>query len=342
MKCMKSKLLICIAFLSLFFLSSCLDRYWEHFQSEHGKIKTSSIYTGVISHPEDTDTELFILPDIWVKKSIIDSIRSARKRIWLEIYTLTDKDITNALIDAYADWKDVKVILEPNVFSMPFINKNVYEMLKNAGVPVVYADGYRYTFTHAKFFLIDETYYISTGNFTHSFFTKNRDFIVSGKNKEYIAFLWALFLKDFKHLGIEDMLPLPENLILSPTNSREKIKEFLESAKESIIIYTQTLEDSEILGILRGKQEQWLDIRVCTASNESNMKKYEKSSLPWKFTNKFYLHGKVIMIDGKSIFIGSQNLTANSLDNNRELGIVFDKNSHIFSTVKLLYRYDCE
>jgi phosphatidylserine/phosphatidylglycerophosphate/cardiolipin synthase-like enzyme len=37
-----------------------------------------------------------------------------------------------------------------------------------------------------------------------------------------------------------------------------------------------------------------------------------------------YGHAKAILVDGISLFIGSQNLTKTSLDENRELGIVTD------------------
>ena len=35
-----------------------------------------------------------------------------------------------------------------------------------------------------------------------------------------------------------------------------------------------------------------------------------------------YVHAKAIIVDGQSAFVGSQNLTANSLDGNREAGVV--------------------
>jgi phosphatidylserine/phosphatidylglycerophosphate/cardiolipin synthase-like enzyme len=35
-----------------------------------------------------------------------------------------------------------------------------------------------------------------------------------------------------------------------------------------------------------------------------------------------YIHAKVILIDGREAFVGSENLSAESLDRNREVGIL--------------------
>jgi hypothetical protein len=59
----------------------------------------------------------------------------------------------------------------------------IAKKLSNAGIKVVYADNHRYSFTHAKFWIIDDTYSISTGNWTASFFTKNREYIYTDTDR---------------------------------------------------------------------------------------------------------------------------------------------------------------
>ncbi len=251
----------------------------------------------------------------------------AHNRIWIEIYTWTDKVVLDAVIRAFARGVDVRVILEPNVFGTPTINKSIYEALKQKGIPVSYADGERYVFTHAKFIIIDDRFYISTGNLTQSFFTKNRDFILSDTSREVLSFLIDIFERDFSHLGTEDIFPIPSNLVFSPVNSREKIGSFLGEAKSRVIIYTQTLQDEEILSILTNLIKQKREVQICTAKNESNTQSEKYGHFSWKKIAKPYLHAKVIFIDENSLFIGSQNLTQNSLDNNREIGIIIRSNT---------------
>gem|GEM_PF-2045825 len=66
-------------------------------------------------------------------------------------------------------------------------------------ISVKYTDNNRYVFTHAKFWLIDEDYYISTGNWTRSFFTKNREYIYRGSDESTRKFLEKIFQVDFAH-----------------------------------------------------------------------------------------------------------------------------------------------
>jgi phosphatidylserine/phosphatidylglycerophosphate/cardiolipin synthase-like enzyme len=67
------------------------------------------------------------------------------------------------------------------------------------------------------------------------------------------------------------------------------------------------------------------------AENEENRGKLPQNvSFPLAFVKKPYLHGKFILQDGESIFLGSQNFTKNSLENNREIGIFIRKNEGIY------------
>ena len=44
----------------------------------------------------------------------------------------------------------------------------------------------------------------------------------------------------------------------------------------------------------------------------------------FQFTKALKMHAKAIVADGARAFVGSENLTANSLNNNREVGILLD------------------
>jgi phosphatidylserine/phosphatidylglycerophosphate/cardiolipin synthase-like enzyme len=203
----------------------------------------------------------------------------------------TDKEILAAMLRAHDRNVDVRVILEGNVYGLPYANTNFMKSLKAAGIPVAYADTYRYTFTHAKFWLIDDRFFISTGNLTKSFFEGNRDFIFSSSEERTRIFLGTIFDADFAHAGIYKAA-IPSYIVLSPVDARAKIERLLTSAKRDIIIYTQTLTDESIQDILERQQEAGVRVRVCTANNESNRESGSGSSLPWTFVKKPYLHGE--------------------------------------------------
>jgi phosphatidylserine/phosphatidylglycerophosphate/cardiolipin synthase-like enzyme len=178
-------------------LSSCGGEYQGHYVRQH---RISTPLSGESIIPLENTGDILILPDLRTKDTLIESINATKKRIWIEIYTWTDKDILASVIDAHRRGVDVRVILEPNVYGTPRINSPTYKTLKSAGIDVAYADGYRYVFTHAKFFLLDDIFYISTGNLTYSSFTKNRDIIYRSTNSEILEFLSSIFLADQGHL----------------------------------------------------------------------------------------------------------------------------------------------
>lgn len=197
----------------------------------------------------------------------------------------------------------MKVVLERNVYGTPFINRKIYESLMNADIPVVYADNMRYVFTHAKFFLIDDTYFISTGNWTKSFFTKNRDTIITGKDLVLTAFLERIFYADFSHKSFLDLKKIPNDVVVSPLNSRDFFDNLLLSTNTSMYFYTQTFTDTQLLEKLDIQVKNGKDIKVCVADNKGNRETLTGKSFPVTFVKKPYIHTKIIFQDGDNIFL---------------------------------------
>ncbi len=331
------KIQVIMLLISLLLLTACEWEYRDHFIAEHSKPIAISSAWGYIVRSDDA---LWILPDKNIKNKIIESIESAKSRVWIEIYMWTDKDILAAMIQAHDRGVDVRVILEGNVYGLPYANATLMKTLKDAKIPVIYADTYRYTFTHAKFWLVDDRFFISTGNLTRSFFEGNRDFIFSSSDTRTRDFLAQLFSADYAHGGI-DKAAIPSYIVLSPVDARSKIERLLTSAKKDIIVYTQTLTDESMQDILEQQQEAWVRVRVCTANNESNTESASGTPLTWTFLKKPYLHAKIIVVDGDRVFLGSQNLTKNSLENNREVGIIFSPSSEMDAIIANSFGKDC-
>jgi cardiolipin synthase len=323
----------------LFSLTACLREYDEHYKSEH-RSQEIQVTEEHGDNAPFSSWEILILPDEWVQDRLIADIDSAKTRVWIEIYTWTDKDILDAVLRAHVRGIDVRVVLEPNVFWTPLINKPVFTTLLSKDIPVVYADTMRYKFTHAKFFIIDDAYYISTWNLTRSFFAKNRDIIFRDIDRYHLEYLMLIFQRDFDSLGTQDILETPPALVLSPINSRTKLKNLFLEAKKSIVVYVQNFQDPELLDILDQKKKN-IDTQICTADNESNRQTKDQRKFSWKLITKPYLHAKIIFLDETKIFIWSQNLTSNSLDNNREVGIIIQWNTWLFKKLMRLYELDC-
>lgn len=133
------------------------------------------------------------------------------------------------------------------MFGTPRINLPIVKKLTAAGIPVVYADNHRYAFTHAKFWIIDNTYSISTGNWTASFYTKNREYIYTAKDSVTLRFLEEIFTADSTHMGYRDISLIPSHIVMSPLNARSQIQDLILSTQKSIVLYVQTLDDEYIL-----------------------------------------------------------------------------------------------
>ena len=310
-----------VLFFCIFIFFACSSPYHEHFFRENPELS---------SHKPTLSWEIFFssgklisLPNLHTQWELIDILNTAEKRIWIEIYTWTDAaNLTDSIVAAKKRWVDVRVALEGNVFWTPKINASVFQKLKSAQVPVIYTDNHRYTFTHAKFWIIDNSYFISTGNWTASFFKKNREYIYHDSDRLTLWFLEMIFLSDFDHLWFKYLSKIPNHIVLSPLDSRDKLTTFILNSKKHLVLYVQTLDDAEILSHLEKLHTQWVQIQICTADNESNLeRKNEFSYLSWKLIKKPYLHAKVIIVDDQSMFIWSHNITTNAIENNREMGI---------------------
>lgn len=133
-----------------------------------------------------------------------------------------------------------------------------------------YADNNRYSFTHAKFWIIDDIYSISTGNWTASFFTKNREYIYTGSDISTLHFLQEIFLADFSHMGYKNIENIPSHMVVSPLDARMKIEKLILSTQKDITFYVQTLDDGHILSLIGQLYAEKKNIQICTADNEAN------------------------------------------------------------------------
>lgn len=316
-------------FILLLIITGCTSSYHEHFFRENPEFASErSVVSGEIFV---SDGRVESLPNTTFQKELIEIIDTAKNRIWIEIYTWTDAaKITESILNAKKRWLDVQVVLEWNVFGTPRINSPIAKKLKDAGIPVTYADNQRYSFTHAKFWVIDDIYFISTGNWTASFFAKNREYVYIARDSLTLRFLEDIFRADMTHMGYKGISRIPAHMVVSPLDSRAKIENLILSTQKTLTFYIQTLSDDHIIALISELQNQWKDIQICTADNESNRARMtEFPSWHWKLVKKPYIHAKVIIVDDNRIFIGSHNLTTNAIENNREMWIIIDNRSDI-------------
>jgi cardiolipin synthase len=272
--------------------------------------------------PTAATTGIFIEPGDG-RGPLLDEIAAARESIDLEVYIISDDIILQALEEAQARGVAVRVILEEHPFGGGGGQPAIFQRLEEAGIAVRWGNP-AFRFSHIKMLVIDdEVAIILNQNITTSAFTSNREFGVITTEAEAVRTAAAIFEADWAR-GPE---PDPEPLVVSPSNARQKLLELVEGAETSLDVYAEVLRDPELLDALIAAEARGVQVRVIISpSNEFQAERaaLAAAGVEIRLLNALYVHAKMILADGERAYLGSQNLSATSLDLNRELGIIVD------------------
>ncbi|HBN08357.1 MAG TPA: hypothetical protein DD435_06840 [Cyanobacteria bacterium UBA8530] len=283
---------------------------------------------------KETELSLIVLPAAGIKP-ILSAIKGAKKSIKLEMYMFTNTSLTSQIIQALSDQAkaglEVKVLLDPNPYNPSGNGNSNAEATKAliAGGVTVKTSNPKYVFTHEKAMVVDgNTAYVMTFNFTSSAFTKNREYALVDNHPEDVAEIGRIFEADWNQQAISPQAP---NLVVSPDNSRRKILALIDSAQKDILLQCEFLTDPSVATHLGARARAGVDVKVMLSSGSSNEKEAkllrEKGVTQLVFTKKLVMHAKAIVVDKTEAFVGSENFTANSLDNNREMGLLIQDKS---------------
>lgn len=267
---------------------------------------------------------------------ILDAINNAQQSIWLETYLLTDTNVIQALENAAQRGLDVRVMLEPHPYGggSP---QSTLDALNAAGAQAKDASS-AFTLTHEKGMIIDgTTTYIMTCNFTYS--------ALNGKNREYglidtatadVQGVTNIFNADWNRTA--DQVTDPE-LVVSPDNSRTMLTNYINSATSSLIIETEEMVDSNIEQALVSAAQRGVAVQVILPTpsssssdpNAQGIATISAAGVKVEEDPQLYIHAKMMVADGTTAFIGSENFSSYSLNTNRELGLLFSDQTIISS-----------
>lgn len=320
---------VLIFFLSFGFLFG--DRYWDF----HDKIEEQAVFqnTAIAENKNfsvdemefnDQKMTLWETPSTEFLKKLVTEIDNASEKVLVEVYIFTERDLRDALIRAHERGVEVKIILENNPYRAPYLNDDHYELFLENGLDVKWSDPLNYSLNHAKLLIIDEKAYISTGNFSYSTFTKNRDLFIEIWEVEIVAKLDELFYLDFEH---ELWGVFHPQLIISPYSSRQKIETLIGWAEKSIDFYFPYMWDDGLEELFSSKVDEGITLRGIVSQNfwdddSELLKVLEAGGWNISIMKKPSLHAKAILVDGKYLYVGSINFSTYSLDENREIGIL--------------------
>ncbi len=274
--------------------------------------------------------KVHVMPEAGVKV-ISDAIDGAQKSIKLKMYLFTEPKVTEALRRAAARQVDTRVLMELQPYGGSAGNVDIFNALKGSGVQWKWTDFNSFKYTHEKSMVIDDQLaYILTYNFTSSAFTANREYGVVDSNPADVAEVIRVFEADWNRTQ-----PDLNNasLVWSPVNARQKILALIDAARASLDAEQEEFLDEEVGSHLLSAIQRGVKLRVVSSPidpldkdlNEAQRDQLRRAGAQVRYLNDPFVHAKLYLVDGKKAFVGSENNSTNSLNNNRELGIIFDE-----------------
>ena len=275
---------------------------------------------------------LFVEPQAG-EAPVLEAINNAQTSIRLKVYLLTHPNVINALKAAVRRGVSVRMILELNPYGSA-LDPNIVTDLKDGGVELK-GDSMVFNYTHEKSMVIDdEVAFIMTGNMTASSFSANREYGVITRHPQDVAEVTAVFEADWAREGID----LDESrLVWAPDNARERIAAFIDEAQTTLDVEQQNMQDPGITRHIAAALQRGVRVRIISSprypieedTDEPGRDRLRQAGAQVRYFDDPYIHAKVFIMDGRRGFVGSQNLTTNSLDFNRELGILFDESGPV-------------
>lgn len=256
---------------------------------------------------------------------ILEEIAGARRTITLQVYLLSDEETIAGLTAAARRGVAVRVLLEEDPFGGAGGEEAVFQRLREGGIAVRWGNP-AFRFSHVKAMVVDgEAALIMNQNLTRSAFEQNRELNLLTTRRAEVAQAAAIFEADWGR-GAE---PPVGPLVVSPGTSRATLLGLIGGAERSLDLYAEVVRDREVIEALVAAAERGVLVRLVVTAGGEGDQAAERAELAAagvavRLAVGPYIHAKLILVDGRRAFVGSQNLTATSLDQNRELGIVLD------------------
>ncbi|MFZ0959680.1 MAG: phospholipase D-like domain-containing protein [Terriglobia bacterium] len=266
---------------------------------------------------------------------VLQALNAATKSIDLTIYELSDPQIMSALEAAQAREVAVRVLYNWYSFTPQMQQADItpaIQQLTKAGIQCQPAP-HTFEVTHEKAFAIDgSTAIVMSFNLMPAYFLKTRDFGIVTTVPAEVAEIEAVFQADWSGNAIT---PKVASLVWSPVNSSAKLTSLIASAKATLDIYCEEVDDPGTLGAMVAAAKRGVKVRFIAAvlagegkvnGNARGVTTLQAGGVNAVCKSFLYIHAKMTLADygtsNAQAFIGSENFSCVSLTKNRECGII--------------------
>ena len=272
----------------------------------------------------NAEASIFVEPDDG-PEPLLAELNGANKSIDLIMYLLTDRPLITALESAERRGVQVRTLLEQHPFGEGPGNQDAYDRLQRAGIAVRWTSP-RFKLTHEKAAVVDgREALILTLNLTASAFSRNREYGAIDRTPEDVTEVAALFNADWNRTAYAPSRPA---LVVSPDNSRPKLLALIGQASRQLDVESEEVQDEGIEQALIEASKRGVSVRVVLSpaqtgadANAKGVQRLQAGGVRVHSMRKPYVHAKMFVADGQTAFLGSENISSQSLDGNRELGL---------------------
>ena len=264
---------------------------------------------------------------------LTSAVAHATASVSLSVYELRDPSLAALLEQRARAGVRVRVLLDAAFYGRQD-NQATFNELAASRVHVEWAPTGQ--IFHAKYAVIDgRVAYIGTGNLVSADYPSTRDFWVEDRSPRDVAAITTTFDDDFAR---ETRAPVPSaGLVWSP-GSASTLVTLISSARRSLLVENEEMSSGSIEEALGAAAQRGVDVEVVmTASSQwtSALRSLASEGVHVRTLgpSQLYIHAKVICVDcvgsAGMVFVGSENFSTSSLDDNRELGVVTTSSSTV-------------
>ncbi|MFJ2863360.1 phospholipase D-like domain-containing protein [Kitasatospora sp. NPDC087314] len=269
---------------------------------------------------------------------VYDLINSATRSVDVTMYELRDSTAVNALIGRRRAGVQVRVILDGRHTS---VNGAAYSALRAAGVGVTYSSS-AFVYTHQKTVTVDGARsLILTGNLDATYYSSSRDYGVVDTDANDVSAIEQVFAADYAQTSITPSDG--DNLVWSPTDSQTRLLALINGAQRTLDVEQLEFGDQALVDAVAAAASRGVTVRVVGMNPSSYGSSFDQVTaaggqvVTYSSTTGLYIHAKTIVADygtpSAKVFAGSENFSDNSLNNNRELGLI-TTDSGVLDTVE--------
>jgi phosphatidylserine/phosphatidylglycerophosphate/cardiolipin synthase-like enzyme len=247
---------------------------------------------------------------------LIKAIRSAKKTIDIVIFRFDIDKIEKALNDAVERGVVVRALIaHTNRGGKGELRKLEDRLLKKgATISRTADDMVRY---HGKLLVIDrERAFVLGFNYTKQDIDKSRSLGLTTRNRRVVSDILKVIEADHNRTPLKIK---STRVVVSPENSRERLKAFIKRARRELLIYDLNVTDDDMIMALKERAESGVKIKVL-----GHVEKKWADEISWRVKefSRLKLHVRCIVRDQQAAFVGSQSLRNLELDKRREVGLI--------------------